>query len=193
MMLCHYILQGRKTAQNEAGKKKNFLRKSVVLGWKKALAFGTLYDKYVERKTPSLDKDTHTFASDATSAPVVLTLRFASGSPPRCGASSFPSKVLRPCWDPKRKSALTALSSLAYASMPASSSLSSSGFPPPKSPSEFLRGRNGIRGSAERQAGWRLSTRCAMSGGIYARKNCMCSCQTKVITEKHGGSCRGAD
>ena len=31
MMLCHYILQGRKTAQNEAGKKKNFLRKSVVL------------------------------------------------------------------------------------------------------------------------------------------------------------------
>ena len=48
MMLCHYILQGRKTAQNEAGKKKNFLRKSVVLGWKKVLAFGTLYDKYVE-------------------------------------------------------------------------------------------------------------------------------------------------
>ena len=41
-------LAGRKTAQNEAGKKKNFLRKSVVLGWKKALAFGTLYDKYVE-------------------------------------------------------------------------------------------------------------------------------------------------
>ena len=100
MMLCHYILQGRKTAQNEAGKKKIFLRKSVVLGWKKALAFGTLYDKYVERKTPSLDKDTHTFASDATSAPVVLTLRFASGSPPRCGASSFPHKVLRPCGAP---------------------------------------------------------------------------------------------
>ena len=169
MILCHYILQGRKTAQNEAGKKKIFLRKSVVLGWKKALAFGTLYDKYVERKTLSLDKDTHTFAS------------------------SFPRKVLRFCRDPKRKSALTALSSLAYASMPASSSLSSSGFPPPKSPTEFLRGRNGIRGSAERQAGWRLSTRCAMSGGIYARKNCMCSCQTKVITEKHGGSCRGAD
>jgi len=50
----------------------------------------------------------------------------------------------------QRKSALTALSSLAYASMPASSSLSSSGFPPPKSPTEFLRGRNGARGSAER-------------------------------------------
>ena len=101
MMLCHYILQGRKTAQNEAGKKKNFLRKSVVLGWEKALAFGTLYDKYVERKTPSLDKDTHTFASDATSAPVVLTLRFASGRHPRCGASSFPRKVLRPCRGPE--------------------------------------------------------------------------------------------
>ena len=141
----------------------------------------------------SISKDTHAFASSAACAPVVLTLRFASGSPPRCGASSFPCKVLRPCRNPKRKSALTALSSLAYASMPASSSLSSSGFPPPKSPTEFLRGRNGIRGSAERQAGWRLSTRCAMSGGIYARKNCMCSCQTKVITEKHGGSCRGAD
>ena len=55
--------------------------------------------------------------------------------------------------DPKRRSALTALSSLACASMPASSSLSSSGFPPPKNPTEFLRGRNGIRGSAERQAG----------------------------------------
>ena len=172
MMLCHYILQGRKTAQNEAGKKKNFLRKSVVLGWEKALAFGTLYDKYVERKTPSLDKDTHTFASDATSAPVVLTLRFASGRHPRCGASSFPRKVLRPCRDPKRKSALTALSSLAYASMPASSSLSSSG---------FRAGENGVRGSTKRQAGWRLSTRRAMSGGIYARKSRMCSCQSKVL------------
>ena len=50
----------------------------------------------------------------------------------------------------QRKSALTALSSLAYASMPASSSLSSSGFLSQKSPAEFLRGRNGARGSAER-------------------------------------------
>ena len=50
----------------------------------------------------------------------------------------------------QRKSALTASSSLTYASMPASSSLSSSGFPSPKSPAEFLRGRNGARGSAER-------------------------------------------
>jgi len=50
---------------------------------------------------PSLNKDTHAFASDATCAPVVLTLRFASGSPPRYGASSFPCKVLRFCRDPK--------------------------------------------------------------------------------------------
>ena len=50
----------------------------------------------------------------------------------------------------QRKSALTASSSLTYASMPASSSLSSSGFLSPKSPAEFLRGRNGARGSAER-------------------------------------------
>ena len=39
-------------------------------------------------------------ASGATFALVGLTLRFAPGSPPRCGASSFPHKVLRPCGDP---------------------------------------------------------------------------------------------
>ena len=39
-------------------------------------------------------------ASDATFAQVGLTLRFAPGSPPCCGASSFPHKVLRPCWGP---------------------------------------------------------------------------------------------
>ena len=72
----------------------------------------------------------------------------------------------------QRKSALTASSSLTYASMPASSSLSSSG---------FRAGENGVRGSAKRQAGWRLSTRCAMSGGIYTRKSRMCSCQSKVL------------
>ena len=52
---------------------------------------------------PSLNKDTHAFASDAVPAPVVLTLRFASGSPPRCGASSFPRKVLRPLQGPQVK------------------------------------------------------------------------------------------
>ena len=49
---------------------------------------------------PSLNKDTHAFASSAACAPVVLTLRFASGSPPRCGASSFPQRALRPAGGP---------------------------------------------------------------------------------------------
>ena len=126
---------------------------------------------------PSLDKDTHAFTSDATSALVVLTL---TGSPPRCGASSFPHKVLRPCGDPMCKTALTVSSSLAYASMPASSSLPSSDFPSPKSPVEFLRGRNAVGGSAAKMAGWRLPMNRAMPYGIYARKNRMCSCQAKV-------------
>ena len=39
---------------------------------------------------PSLNKDTHAFASSAGCAPVVLTLRFASGSPPRCGRARLP-------------------------------------------------------------------------------------------------------
>ena len=39
-------------------------------------------------------------ASGATSAYVVLTLRYTTGSPPRCGAPSFPHKVLRPCGAP---------------------------------------------------------------------------------------------
>ena len=58
---------------------------------------------------PSLDKDTHAFSSDATFASVVLTL---TGSPPRCGASSSPHKVLRPCVGPTCKSTLTASSNL---------------------------------------------------------------------------------
>ena len=128
---------------------------------------------------PSLDKDTHAFSSDATFASVVLTL---TGSPPRCGASSSPHKVLRPCGGPMCKSALTASSSLAYASMPASSSLPSSDFPSPKSPVEFLRGRNAVGGSAAKMAGWRLPMNRAMPYGIYARKNRMCSCQTKVTS-----------
>ena len=78
------------------------------------------------------------------------------------------------------KSALTASSSLAYASMPASSSLPSSDFPSPKSPVEFLRGRNAVGGSAAKMAGWRLPMNRAMPYGIYARKNRMCSCQAKV-------------
>ena len=41
-------------------------------------------------------------ASGATSAYVVLTLRYTTGSPPRCGAPSFPHKVLRPCGGPRR-------------------------------------------------------------------------------------------
>ena len=49
---------------------------------------------------PSFDKDTHAFTSDATSALVVLSL---TGSPPRCGASSSPHKVLRPCGVPHVK------------------------------------------------------------------------------------------
>ena len=68
------------------------------------------------------------------------------------------------------KSALTASSSLAYASMPASSSLPSSDFPSPKSPVEFLRGRNAVGGSAAKMAGWRLPMNRAMPYGIYARK-----------------------
>ena len=127
---------------------------------------------------PSLDKDTHAFSSDATFASVVLTL---TGSPPRCGASSSPHKVFRPCGGPMCKSALTASSSLAYASMPASSSLPSSDFPSPKSPVEFLRGRNAVGGSAAKMAGWRLPMNRAMPYGIYARKNRMCSCQAKVL------------
>ena len=79
------------------------------------------------------------------------------------------------------KSALTASSSLAYASMPASSSLPSSDFPSPKSPVEFLRGRNAVGGSAAKMAGWRLSMSRSMPYGIYARKNRMCSCQVKVL------------
>ena len=42
-------------------------------------------------------------ASGATSAYVVLTLRYTTGSPPRCGAPSFPHKVLRPCGGPRRR------------------------------------------------------------------------------------------
>ena len=83
------------------------------------------------------------------------------------------------------KSALTASSSLAYASMPASSSLPSSDFPSPKSPVEFLRGRNAVGGSAAKMAGWRLPMNRAMPYGIYARKNRMCSCQAKVNSHKY--------
>ncbi len=131
---------------------------------------------------PSLDKDTHAFSSDATFASVVLTL---TGSPPRCGASSSPHKVFRPCGGPMCKSALSASSSLAYASMPASSSLPSSDFPSPKSPVEFLRGRNAVGGSAAKMAGWRLPMNRTMPYGIYARKNRMCSCQAKVNSHKY--------
>jgi len=56
---------------------------------------------------------------------------YGIGTPPTLRRSASPHEVLRPCGDP----------AAAYASMPASSSLSSSGFPPPKSPTEFLRGR----------------------------------------------------
>ena len=114
---------------------------------------------------PSFNKDTHAFRqrkSALTASSRRRGLRFMSGrysygigTPPTLRRSASPHEVLRPCGDP----------AAAYASMPASSSLSSSGFPSPKSPSEFLRGRNGVRGSVERQAGWRLSTRRAMSGG----------------------------
>ena len=83
------------------------------------------------------------------------------------------------------KSALTASSSLAYASMPASSSLPSSDFPSPKSPVEFLRGRNAVGGSAAKMAGWRLPMNRAMPYGIYARKDRMCSCQAKVNSHKY--------
>ena len=98
----------------------------------------------------------------------------------RCIVASVPSldkdtHAFRRC-----KSALTASSSLAYASMPASSSLPSSDFPSPKSPVEFLRGRNAVGGSAAKMAGWRLPMNRAMPYGIYARKNRMCSCQAKV-------------
>ena len=134
--------------------------------------FCALYMEYL----PSFNKDTHAFQqrkSALTASSRRRGLRFMSGrysygigTPPTLRRSASPHEVLRPCGDP----------AAAYASMPASSSLSSSGFLSPKSPAEFLRGRNGARGSAERQAGWRLSTRRAMSGGIYARKNRMCSC-----------------
>ena len=60
---------------------------------------------FLAKSIPSFDKDTHAFSSDATFASVVLTLM---GSPPRCGASSSPHKVLRPCGDPMCKSTLTA-------------------------------------------------------------------------------------
>ena len=39
-------------------------------------------------------------SSDATSASIGLTLRYATGSPLRCGAPSSPHKVLRPCGGP---------------------------------------------------------------------------------------------
>ena len=99
---------------------------------------------------PSFNKDTHAFRqrkSALTASSRRRGLRFMSGrysygigTPPTLRRSAFPHEVLRPCGDP----------AAAYASMPASSSLSSSGFPSPKSPAEFLRGRNGARGSAER-------------------------------------------
>ena len=40
-------------------------------------------------------------SSDATYASIGQTLRYTAGSPLRCGASSSPHKVLRPCRDPK--------------------------------------------------------------------------------------------
>ena len=43
----------------------------------------------------------HPRSSGATSASIGQTLRYTAGSPPRCGASSSPHKVLRPCRDPK--------------------------------------------------------------------------------------------
>ena len=39
-------------------------------------------------------------SSGATSASIGQTLRYTAGSPLRCGASSSPHKVLRPCGDP---------------------------------------------------------------------------------------------
>ena len=42
----------------------------------------------------------HPRSSGATSASIGQTLRYTAGSPPRCGASSSPHKVLRPCGDP---------------------------------------------------------------------------------------------
>ena len=41
-------------------------------------------------------------SSDATSASIGQTRRYTAGSPLRCGASSSPHKVLRPCGDPIR-------------------------------------------------------------------------------------------
>ena len=99
---------------------------------------------------PSFNKDTHAFRqrkSALTASSRRRGLRFMSGrysygigTPPTLRRSASPHEVLRPCGDP----------AAAYASMPASSSLSSSGLLSPKSPAEFLRGRNGARGSAER-------------------------------------------
>ena len=130
--------------------------------------FCALYMEYL----PSFNKDTHAFQqrkSALTASSRRRGLRFMSGrysygigTPPTLRRSASPHEVLRPCGDP----------AAAYASMPASSSLSSSG---------FRAGENGVRGSAKRQAGWRLSTRRAMSGGIYTRKSRMCSCQSKVL------------
>ena len=130
--------------------------------------FCALYMEYL----PSFNKDTHAFQqrkSALTASSRRRGLRFMSGrysygigTPPTLRRSASPHEVLRPCGDP----------AAAYASMPASSSLSSSG---------FRAGENGVRGSAKRQAGWLLSTRRAMSGGIYTRKSRMCSCQSKVL------------
>ena len=131
-----------------------------------------LQHQYAVIFIPSFNKDTHAFRqrkSALTASSRRRGLRFMSGrysygigTPPTLRRSASPHEVLRPCGDP----------AAAYASMPASSSLSSSG---------FRAGENGVRGSAKRQAGWRLSTRRAMSGGIYTRKSRMCSCQSKVL------------
>ena len=113
---------------------------------------GTSFVKfyYYVMSIPSFNKDTHAFRqrkSALTASSRRRGLRFMSGrysygigTPPTLRRSASPHEVLRPCGDP----------AAAYASMPASSSLSSSGFLSPKSPAEFLRGRNGARGSAER-------------------------------------------
>ena len=138
-------------------------------------------------KVSSLDKDTHAFSSDATFASVVLPL---TGSPPRCGASSSPHKVLRPCGGPHAQiSADCVIEPCNTQVFLRLSSLSSSDFLSSKSPAEFLRSRNAVGGSAVKMAGWRLSMSRTMPYGISARKNRRCSCQVKVPNlNTHGGN-----